>query len=224
MIKLSDYIKSNNLYFKDIFDGAGKPWDVVSEIENYIKQAWPKLIKEAGFKEYKKDIYVGKNANLSSLAEIRGPALIGKNSKVGASSLIRGGVIIGENCNIGHGSEVKNAIIGNGTNIAHLNYVGDSIIGSDVNLAAGTILANYKNGAADLEVKVEISGKKTRTGLEKFGALVGDNVKIGCNAVTDPGTIIGKNTLVYPLALIRGTIPAEKIVKYKPQLKIVDKK
>ncbi len=224
MINLSDYIESNSLYFRNIFDGVGKPWAALSRIESYIRKTGSQLLKKEGFKEYERGVYVGKNTSINPNAEVKGPALIGKNSKVGASVVIRGGVIIGEGCNIGHGSEVKHSIVGNSTNIPHFNYVGDSIIGSNVNLAAGVILANWKYGVSDLEVKVLTIKGKVGTGLEKLGAVVGDKVSIGCNSVTDPGSLIGKNTLIYPLTPIRGTIAANKIVKYKPRLEIVDKK
>ena len=221
MVSLADFIETKNLYFKEIFENIERPWDVLSKIEAFIVRSGVGL---SGFKKAQNKIFVGKNVEVDALAKIHGPALIGENSKVGPGVLLRGGVIIGENCNIGHGSEVKHSVLGNNTNVAHLNYVGDSIVGSEVNIAAGSVLTNYKNGVYDLEVYAEIEGKKVGTGLEKFGDLLADWVKLGSNVVTKPGTMVGKNTLVYPLSLISGTIPANKIVKYKPRLEIVDKK
>lgn len=221
MLKIEEFVDTSKFYFQEIFEKLENPWDVLERIEKFIKQNGPSL---DGFKEVKEGVFVGKKVKIDSSVKIIGPAIVGTGTKLGQSALIREGAVIGENCKILHGSEVKHSIIGNGTNLAHFNYAGDSILGSDVNLAAGAILANYKNGAEDLEVKVEIEGKKVATGLEKFGAIIGDNVKLGCNVVTDPGTLIGKNTLVYPLAPIRGNIPANKIVKYKPQLEIIDKR
>ena len=220
MISLTEFVETKNLYFKAIYENVEYPWEVLNKIEEFIGNN----SNLSGIKKAHGEVFVGENVYIDKQAEIKGPALIGRNTKIGPGGLIREGVIIGENCNIGHGSEVKHSILGNNTNVAHLNYVGDSIIGSDVNIAAGTILANYKNGARDLEVYVDLDGKKTGTGLKKFGALLGDSVKLASNVVTNPGTLIGKNTLVYPLASINGTIPANKIVKYKPQLEIVDKK
>jgi|SRR3989344_2250647 len=220
MIDLTEFLDIDELYFKALFENLEFPWDVLSRTEKFIEENGPKL---GGFKEISEGVYVGKDVKIDSSTKIIGPTLIGNGSKLGQSALIREGVIIGENCKILHGSEVKHSIIGSHTNLAHFNYAGDSIVGSDVNLAAGAILANYKNGATDLEIKVEIDGKKIGTGLEKFGAIIGDGVKLGCNVVTDPGTLVRKNTLVYPLVPLRGTIPANKIVKYKPQLEIVNK-
>jgi UDP-N-acetylglucosamine diphosphorylase / glucose-1-phosphate thymidylyltransferase / UDP-N-acetylgalactosamine diphosphorylase / glucosamine-1-phosphate N-acetyltransferase / galactosamine-1-phosphate N-acetyltransferase len=220
MIKLSDFLETKSHYFAEIFGYIDKPWDVLERIEEFITKKGPNL---KDFKEIRGNVFTAEGVVIETTAKIQAPALIGKNSKIGPGVLIREGVIIGDNCNIGHGSEVKHSILGNKTNLAHLNYVGDSIVGSQVNIAAGTVLANYKNGAKDLQVYVDINGKKVNTGLNKFGAILGDGVKLGSNVVTNPGTIIGKNTLVYPLAPIFGTIPANKIVKYKPQLEIVDK-
>ena len=112
----------------------------------------------------------------------------------------------------------------NGTNISHFNYIGDSVLGNRVNFAAGAITANFKHGTKNEIVGIEADGKKIPTGLKKFGSLVGDEAKIGCNAVLDPGTIIGKRTTVYPLVAIRGSIPANKIVKYRQNLEVVDRK
>lgn len=221
MVSLAVFIETKNLYFKEIFENIERPWDVLNKIEGFIVRNGAGL---AGLKEVQNKIFVGKGVEIDDQAKIQGSALIGKNSKIGAGVLLRNGVIIGENCNIGHGSEVKHSVLGNNTNMAHLNYVGDSIVGSEVNIAAGSIIANYKNGVSNLEVYSEIEGKKVGTGLEKFGAIIGDGVKLGSNVVTNPGTMIGKNTLVYPLSPIGGTILANKIVKYKPRLEIVDKK
>ena len=220
MVNLSEFIDVEKLYFREIFKDTELPWNYLGKIEEFIgnNKNLP------GFKKSQGVILVGTDVEIDDQSNIQGPALIGKNTKIGPGVLIRKGVIIGENCNIGHGSEVKHSILGNNTNVAHLNYVGDSIIGNNVNIAAGTMLANYKNGARDLEVYVDLEGKKTGTGLKKFGAVLGDGVKLASNVVTNPGTLIGKNTLVYPLASIKGTLPANKIVKYKPQLEIVDKK
>lgn len=220
MISLTEFVETKNLYFKAIYENVEYPWDVLNKIKEFIGNN----SDLPGIRIAHGEVFIGENVYIDKQAEIRGSALIGKNTKIGPGVLIREGVIIGENCNIGHGSEVKHSILGNNTNVAHLNYVGDSIIGNDVNIAAGAVLANYKNGARDLEVYVDIEGKKTGTGLKKFGALLGDGVKLASNVVTNPGTLIGKNTLVYPLASIKGTIPANKIVKYKPQLEISDKK
>lgn len=221
MINIKDYLKINSLYFAKFFGEEEAPWNLVRNINSFIKENGSNI---QGFKKIKNGVYAGENVQISKNAEIVGPTLIGAGTKIGAGALLREGVIIGENCNIGHSSEVKHSVIGNNTNASHFNYIGDSIVGSGVNLGAGVILANFKSGAANKEIAVEVDGKKIGTGLEKFGSLIGDNVNIGSNSVTDPGVIIGKNAIIYPLTLIRGTIASNKIVKYKPNLEIVDKK
>ena len=221
MIKLNDFLDEKSVFYYQIFGYLDKPWDILERIEEFITSKGPNI---EDFKEIQKNVFIGKGVDISSTVKIQSSALIGKGSKIGPGVLLRGGVIIGENCNIGHGSEVKRSIVGNNTNVAHLNYVGDSILGNNINLAAGVILANYKSGAKDLMIYVDIKGRKVNTGLEKFGALIGDKVTLGSNVVTNPGTLIGKNTLIYPLTPVHGNIPANKIVKYKPHLEIVDKK
>ena len=204
---------------KEIFASTNYPWQALDEIEDYIVDQSANL----GLKKFSKNVFVGEGVKIDQSAKISGPAIIGANTTIGEDTLLRGGLIIGEDCKIGHGSEVKHSIIGNNTNVAHLNYVGDSIIGSNVNLAAGVIVANYKNGAKNPEVGVVWEGKKIATGLKKFGGLIGDGVKIGSNCVINPGTIIGKNTLIYPLVSLRGNIEANKIVKYKQKLEIANR-
>ncbi|OGY26336.1 MAG: hypothetical protein A2Z42_03345, partial [Candidatus Woykebacteria bacterium RBG_19FT_COMBO_43_10] len=189
-------------------------WDPISNLDQYLRNQ-------------KKDTdinSIGKDSQVDPTAKVTGPVIIGSNCEIKEGVLIRGGVIIGDNCVIGHGCEIKHSIMMSGTTIAHFNYIGDSVIGNRVNFAAGALTANFKHGTKNEIVNIENGGKKTPTGLRKFGSLVGDEAKIGCNAVLDPGTIIGKGTIVYPLAAIRGSIPANKIVKYRQSLEVVDQK
>jgi len=138
--------------------------------------------------------------------------------------LIRNGAVIGDNVVIGHTTEIKHSIILNGARIPHFNYVGDSIIGNNVNLGAGVILANFKSGSKNLEISLEENGKRISSGLKKLGCFIGDGVKIGSNTVCDPGSIVGKNSVIYPLSLIRGEIPSNKIVKNKSNLVTIQRK
>lgn len=195
-------------------------WSIIRDLNVYIDQLFSN--PPSGFSK-NGNLLVGEEVEIDPSARIVGRAVIGNKSKIKDGCLLREGVIIGEDCIVGHASEIKHSIILNRSNAAHLNYVGDSLVGNKVNLAAGVILANFKNGSKNPEVIVEINGKKQSTGMKKLGAIIGDDTKIGSNVVTDPGTIIGKNTLVYPLVLIRGTIASNKIIKFKPILEIVDK-
>ena len=217
---MEEYFDLSNSPHREYLESKTNLWEAVGDLDSYIEQLF--LNPPHGFTQ-KNNLLVGPDLDLDPNAKIVGRAVIGKGTTVKDGALLRNGVIIGENCTIGHASEVKHSLILNKTNVAHLNYVGDSLIGSKVNLAAGVVLANFKNGSKNPEVFVEIQGQKINTGMQKLGAIVGDNSKIGSNVVTDPGTIIGKNTLIYPLAPIRGTVSSNKIVKFKPPLEIVEK-
>ena len=194
---------------KELFKKKEYPWEVLPLIKKYILELMSNLGDD--YVEIKKNVFVDKDVKISPTALIEGPCIIGKNTEIRHSAYIRENVIIGDNCVIGNSSEIKNSIIFNNTNCPHYNYVGDSIIGENVNLAAGVILSNLKNDNSNVKVKYE--DEIIDTGLRKFGAIVGDNVKIGCNSVLCPGTIIYPNTSVYPLTKVRGTIKRNKIVK-----------
>ena len=212
-MNFADLFDLSKTEHKNLFEKSTNLWDPIKVLNEYLDKY---------LKAVSKEVFVGKNTKIDSTAKIVGPAIIGSNCDIKDGALIREGVIIGDGCVVGHGSEVKHSIIFNDSNIAHLNYIGDSIIGSGVNFAAGAITANFKHGAKNEIVNIIINDEKTSTGLKKFGSLVGDNAKIGCNVVIEPGTIIGKRTLIYPLVSARGTIPEDKIVKYKQNLNIVD--
>ena len=213
-MRLNDLFDFSNFEHKTIFEEAINLWDPISHLDQYLRNQK----KDTDIKS------IGKGSQVSLTAKISGPVIIGSNCEIQDGVLVREGVIIGDNCVIGHGTEIKHSIILGNTNIAHFNYVGDSVIGNHVNFAAGAITANFKHGTKNEIVDIEVSGKKIPSGLKKFGSLIGDGAKIGCNAVLDPGTIIGQRTIVYPLAAIRGSIPANKIVKYRQNLEVVDRK
>jgi NDP-sugar pyrophosphorylase family protein len=215
-MKLTDLFDISSFEHRSLFDKSVNLWDPLVFLSDYIKG----FIKTSSRKE---DLYVGRNTKIDPRAKIVGPVVVGDNCEINDNTLIRGGVVIGNGCKIGHGSEVKHSIILNNTNIAHFNYVGDSIIGSQVNFSAGAITANFKHGSKNPKVNMVINGKKVNTNLDKLGALIGDAAKIGCNVVLEPGSIIGKNTTVYPLTEIVGTIENNKIVKHKQDIEVINK-
>jgi NDP-sugar pyrophosphorylase family protein len=143
---------------------------------------------------------------------VKGPAIIGHNCEIRHSAYIRGNVIIGNDAVIGNSSEIKNAILFNGVQVPHFNYVGDSVLGFGSHLGAGVILSNLKSMKDNVKLK-DSDGVSMDTGLKKFGALIGDLAEVGCNSVLNPGTIIGKESIIYPLSLVRGIIPAKVILK-----------
>ena len=214
--------KIKNLYNLDetiaskIFEGATYPWEVLPKIEEFIKELGNTLSSE----EYEKrgeDIWIAKTATIAPTAYIKGPAIIGKNAEIRHCAFIRGKAIVGEGAVVGNSTELKNVILFNKVQVPHYNYVGDSILGYKAHMGAGSITSNVKSDKKLVIVKNK--EEKIETGLKKFGAMLGDNVEIGCGSVLNPGTVIGKNTNVYPLSSVRGVVPSNSI--YKRQNEIV---
>lgn len=206
----SDFFSSSSIFLTDIFKDVNQVWEVLPFISKYLKQQFKSKKIKQNYKKNKK-IYIGIGTVIAKDVLIKGPAIIGDNCFVEHGSLIRENCIIGNNVHIGHGTEIKNSIIMNNTSIAHLNYVGDSIIGNDVNIAGGAMIANYRLDRRS--VLVRIGDKKIDTKLEKFGAIIGDGSSVGVNSVLNPGTILGKNTVVYPLVSVTGVHKNEEIIK-----------
>ncbi len=193
------------------------PWEVLPEIGNYILQSG----KELSLEEYDKigeDVWIAKSAKVAPTAYIHGPAIIGKDAEVRHCAFIRGNAIVGEGAVVGNSTELKNSILFNKVQVPHYNYVGDSILGYKAHMGAGSITSNVKSDKTLVTIKYQ--GEKVETGLKKVGALLGDNVEIGCNTVMNPGTVIGRGAHVYPLSMVRGFVPANSI--YKKQGEIVE--
>jgi NDP-sugar pyrophosphorylase family protein len=167
------------------------------------------------------DIEIGENVTIHPSAVIEGPVKIGDNCVIGVGAYVRPYTIMGKNCVIGHASEVKHSILGDHVVLPHFNYVGDSILGDYVHLGGGAMLANFKSDGST--IKVTVGDKKVDTGLKKFGAVLGNHVEIGGGAILNPGTIVGEHTTIYPGACIRGSIPANSIVKVRTEQEIVPK-
>ncbi len=186
------------------------PWDTLSGIEELIISLGRGLDKD----EYlllRKDVWVHKSVKIAPTALIGAPCIIGRNTEVRQCAFIRSSALIGEGCVIGNSTEVKNAILFDGVQVPHFNYVGDSILGYKAHLGAGSVTSNVKSDKSLICVK-KLDGI-IDTGLKKFGAIIGDGVEVGCNTVLNPGTVIGKNSTVYPLLSVRGTVPSNSIYK-----------
>ena len=210
----NDKIHPTELFLKiptllrPFFEKATYPWEIVPEIKSIITQ----LIK-AGLNDYteiRDGVFVGKNVKISSSAEIIPPAIIGDNTEIRHGAFLRGNVIIGCGCVIGNSTEIKNSVLFDRVSAPHYNYIGDSILGYGTHMGAGATLSNLKSDKSLITVKGEASYE---TGLKKLGAILGDNAELGCGCVTNPGTVIGMGTSVYPLTSVRGIIPCECIVK-----------
>ena len=195
MISISDYIKNTTS-----FDFNNQlPWELSSRAKELIEDALGKL--DSGF-VINGTVAIHKTAVVEQGVVLKGPIIISQNCFVGAHAYLRGGVFLGEQVSIGPGCEIKSSFIFSNSALAHFNFVGDSILGSHVNMEAGSIIANHYNERPEKEISVLISNRPQKTGSTKFGALVGDQTKIGANAVLSPGTLLRPNTVVGRLALI----------------------
>ncbi len=204
--------------FPEIFDNAENAWEILSEIGAFIKN-FRETETSKRFKEIEKNIWVGENVKIAPSASITAPAIICDEAELRHNAFIRGNAIIGKGAVIGNSCEIKNSFIFNEAQIPHFNYVGDSIMGYKSHIGAGVILSNVKSIKGNVFVKN--GEEKIDTGLRKFSAIVGDFAEIGCNSVLNPGTIIGKNSVVYPLSSVRGIVPESHI--FKNALTIVKK-
>ncbi|MBR2388712.1 MAG: UDP-N-acetylglucosamine pyrophosphorylase [Clostridia bacterium] len=188
------------------------PWLVLPKIRDFILEIGPKLPNEI-YKCTSENVWIAQSAKIHKNAELCGPAIIGPNTELRTGAYIRGNVIIGEGCVIGNSCEIKNSIIFNNAQVPHFNYIGDSILGYKAHTGAGAITSNVKSDKS--LVKVRFEGNVIETGLKKFGAIIGDGVEVGCNSVLNPGTVIGRNSNIYPLSMVRGYVPPNCIYKSK---------
>lgn len=217
-MQTKNYLDLSKTIANDIFSGLTYPWEALPKIKDFILNLGPKLPKNE-FEEIKENVWVSKEAVIFSSAFIAGPTIICKGTEIRHCAFIRGSVIVGENCVVGNSTELKNAILFNNVQVPHFNYIGDSILGFKAHFGAGSIVSNVKSDKSN--VSILINGNKIDTGLRKFGAIVADYVEIGCNAVLNPGTIIGKNSNIYPTSMVRGIIGENMI--FKAQNNIVKK-
>ena len=194
----------------DLFEGKDYPWEVLPEIGSFILTLGPTLPKDE-YDQVGEDVWIAKSANVFPSAYVHGPAIIGKDAEVRHCAFIRGNAIVGEGAVVGNSTELKNVVLFNKVQVPHYNYVGDSILGFKAHMGAGSITSNVK--ADKMLVKVHAGTENIETGLKKFGAMLGDHVEVGCNAVLNPGTVIGRETNVYPTSMVRGFVPARSIFK-----------
>jgi NDP-sugar pyrophosphorylase family protein len=185
-----------------LFDNVENVWEVLPGIEEFIRN-FGQSEESKEYTEVSENLYVGRGVVMDNTSRIDGPAIIGHNSIIGHAALLRGGVLLGHNVNVGHATEVKHSIILSDTALAHLNYVGDSVVGSNCNISGGATFANWRFDKK--EVMVKSGDEKIVTHLEKLGSIVGDESFIGVNAVLNPGTILAKKSLVFPLMSVKGT-------------------
>ena len=194
------------------------PWEALPKISEFIV-ALGKTLPADKYEEVKENVWIAKSATVAETANINGPAIIDGDAEIRHCAFIRGNAIVGKGAVVGNSTELKNVILFNKVQVPHYNYVGDSILGFKSHMGAGSITSNVKSDKTLVVVKN--GGEKMETGLKKFGAMLGDNVEVGCNSVLNPGTVIGRNSNVYPTSMVRGCIPAGSI--YKKQGEIAEK-
>lgn len=213
--KIANLYNLNETIAKDLFEGATYPWEVLPKIGAFILELGASLSEE----EYEKvgeNVWIAKSAKVYPTAYINGPAIIGKEAEVRHCAFIRGNAIVGEGAVVGNSTELKNVILFNKVQVPHYNYVGDSILGYKAHMGAGSITSNVKSDKKLVVVKE--GEERMETGLKKFGAMLGDEVEVGCGSVLNPGTVVGPHSNIYPLSSVREVVPANSIYKKRGEV------
>ncbi len=218
-LKISELYSLEHTIAAEIFEGKTYPWEILGELKSFIVKLGESLDPEK-FEKRGENIWIAKSATVFDSAYIAGPCIIDEGAEVRHCAFIRGSAIIGKNSVVGNSTEVKNALIFDNVQIPHYNYVGDSVLGYKSHMGAGSITSNVKSDKTLVVVKS--ADCKIETGLKKFGAMLGDFVEVGCGSVLNPGTVIGKNSNIYPLSSVRGVVPENSI--YKALGNIVEKR
>ena len=203
----------------ELFEGLTYPWEALPRIKDFI-MALGESLPEEKYERREGGIWIARSAKVFPSAYIGGPAIIDEEAEIRHCAFIRGSAIVGKGAVVGNSTELKNVVLFNKVQVPHYNYVRDSILGYKAHMGAGSITSNVKSDKTLVVVKA--GEERCETGLKKFGAMLGDHVEVGCNSVLNPGTVIGKNSNIYPTSMVRGVIPADSI--YKKQGEIAGKR
>lgn len=217
-LRIENLLDASKTIAAGIFTGLTYPWEALPKISEFILKLGSTLSEEL-YEKRGEDIWVAKSARVAPTAYLHGPLIICEDAEVRHCAFIRGSAVVGKGAVVGNSTELKNCIIFDCAQVPHYNYIGDSILGYKAHLGAGAITSNLKSDRSIVTIPVEEG--RIDTTLKKFGAIVGDNVEVGCNSVLNPGTVLGRNATVYPLSMVRGTVPANSI--YKKQGEIAEK-
>lgn len=201
----------------ELMKQAEYPWELLPKISSFIIELGNSLPKEM-FTEISEHVWIAKSASIAPTACVNGPAIIDEEAEVRHCAFIRGNAIVGKGAVVGNSTELKNVILFNKVQVPHYNYVGDSILGFKAHMGAGSITSNVKSDKSLVVVKSDT--EQIETGLKKFGAMLGDFVEVGCNSVLNPGTVVGRNSNIYPTSSVRGMIPENSIYKDKGEVVI----
>ena len=214
-ITVEELLDLNETIASELFEGAIYPWEVLPKIHDFIIALGESLSKDI-FEEKGEHIWIAKSAKVAPTACLNGPLIVDEEAEIRHCAFVRGNAIVGKGAVVGNSTELKNVVLFNKVQVPHYNYVGDSILGFKSHMGAGSITSNVKSDKTLVTVKGE--SISIETGLKKVGAMLGDNVEIGCNSVLNPGTVIGRNSNVYPTSCVRGVIPAGYIFKDKEHI------
>lgn len=217
-VKVSELFNLEETIAAELFQGVTYPWEVLPKIHDFIIELGKGLPKEI-YEERGENIWVAKSAKVAPTACLNGPLIVDEEAEIRHCAFIRGNAIVGKGAVVGNSTELKNVVLFNKVQVPHYNYVGDSVLGFKAHMGAGSITSNVKSDKTLVVVKGE--GIRIETGLKKMGAMLGDHVEVGCNSVLNPGTVIGRNSNIYPTSMVRGVIPADSI--YKTRTEIAEK-
>lgn len=215
--KIKNLFNLEETIAKNLIEKFEYPWEVLPNIGAYIKTLGESLNSEI-FEKKGDDIWIAKSAKVAETAFLNGPLIVDENAEIRHCAFVRGNAIVGKGAVVGNSTELKNVILFNKVQVPHYNYVGDSILGYKSHMGAGSITSNVKSDKTLVSVKNCTNMKEIETGLKKMGAILGDDVEVGCNSVLNPGTVVGKSSNIYPLSMVRGVIPENSIYKNKNEV------
>ncbi len=210
MLKTRDLFDLSHTRAKELLEKTEYPWEALKEIKDLILALGPQLPEEE-FEEVSEHVWIARDAVIYPNNYIGAPCIIGHETEVRPGAFIRGSALVGDHCVVGNSTELKNVILFDNVQVPHYNYVGDSILGYKSHMGAGSITSNVKSDKKLVTVKC--ADEKLETGLKKIGAMLGDRVEVGCNSVLNPGTVIGRDSNIYPTSCVRGTVPENSIWK-----------
>ena len=216
--KISNMYTLSETIAAGLFEGAEYPWEVLPKIHDFILELGKSLPADK-FEKRGEDIWIAKSATVAPTACLNGPLIVDEDAEIRHGACVRGNAIVGKGAVVGNSTELKNVVLFNKVQVPHYNYVGDSVLGFKSHMGAGSITSNVKSDKTLVTVKSV--DEKIETGLKKMGAMLADHVEVGCNSVLNPGTVIGRNSNIYPTSCVRGCIPANSI--YKNEKEIVEK-
>lgn len=215
MMETRELFDLNHTAAAPLLEKTRYPWEALGEIGDFIRALGPTLSPDV-YENPAGDVWIAKDAEVYPTATIKAPCIIGPGTEVRPGAFIRGNALVGANCVVGNSTELKNVILFDNVQVPHYNYVGDSILGYKAHMGAGSITSNVKSDKTPVVVKD--GAKAVETGRKKVGAMLGDRVEVGCNSVLNPGTLIGRDSNVYPLSSVRGVVPANSIYKGKDDI------